>query len=303
GQNIDIIGDVPTGCDSDYLITVTNTTKYDTKNAGAGYGLTTIDLGAPGTGILSLSSSGATGTSTGTSMASPHVAGAVAFLHSIVTAGFAQFYKTHPAEGALMVKNWILAGVDSIPDLANTTVSGGRLNLYNSTLLALNVMGSDSTDPNPVTDLAADTSHWYQVTLTWTDPTTTFGGDTLPAFVIDVYRDDSLRGTVPSGVEFYHEGQLTGGQTYRYSLITRLVESHAVSIPAILTVTVSGGDCLAGDVSLDGRVDLLDVITEMQFILGFRPPDPSITCQADVDFDNEITVYDLLGIADRLNSR
>ncbi len=300
GQNVDVIGDVPTGCDSDYLVTVTNTTRYDTRNSSAGYGATTIDLGAPGTAILSLSNSGGTGTSTGTSMATPHVSGSIAFLHSVMTPGFAAYYKANPAEGALILKEFILAGVDTIPDLATTTVSGGRLNLFNAANLVLSYMGADSTDPNPVTELTADTSLWYQTTLTWMDPTTTVGGDTIPAFVLDISRDDSLIATVPSGVEMFHEDQLVGGATYRYRVVTRLIASHAVSIPAMIQVTIAGGDCLLGDVSLDGRVDIIDILYEFQYVLGLRSVDPAITCQADVDFDGEITIFDLLTIADQV---
>ena len=50
--NIDAVGDVPTGCSSPYMVSVTNTTSADAKNNGAGYGLNTIDLGAQGTSIL-----------------------------------------------------------------------------------------------------------------------------------------------------------------------------------------------------------------------------------------------------------
>ncbi len=46
--DIDVVGDIPTGCPSPWLISVTNTTHNDVKNGGAAYGLTTIDLGAPG---------------------------------------------------------------------------------------------------------------------------------------------------------------------------------------------------------------------------------------------------------------
>ncbi len=301
GQNVDVIGDVPTGCDSDYLVTVTNTTRYDSKNSSAGYGATTIDLGAPGTATLSLNSSGGTGVLTGTSMATPHVCGTVGFLHSIATAGFEAFYKANPGEGALILKQFILDGVDTIPDLENTTVSGGRLNLYNTSAMVVNYMGADSTDPNPVTNLAADTSHWYQTTLTWTDPTTTFGGDTLPEFQIDISRDDSLIAIVSSGTEYFQDFRLVGGQTYRYSVVSRIVESHAVSIPATISVTISGGDCMPGDVSLDGQVDLIDILYEFQYVLQVQSIPPAVTCQADVDFDGDVTIFDLLSVADMVS--
>jgi subtilisin family serine protease len=112
-QNIDSIGDVPTGCTSDFLITVTNTTRNDQK-ASAGYGIESIDLGAPGSSILSTYSNGATSSLSGTSMATPHVAGAIGFFHAVMTASFSEFHKDNPGEGTLILKNMILDGTDEI---------------------------------------------------------------------------------------------------------------------------------------------------------------------------------------------
>jgi len=58
--DVDIEGDMPTTCPSDYLIAVTNTSRSDTKVDGAGIGSEHIDLGAPGgaanTGSVTLGS-------------------------------------------------------------------------------------------------------------------------------------------------------------------------------------------------------------------------------------------------------
>ena len=130
--NIDIVGDVPTGCSSPYMIAVTNTTSTDQRNAGAAYGATTIDLGAPGTNILSTVPTNTTASYTGTSMASPHVAGAVAFLHAAASPSFYNYYVQNPDSGALIIKQIILENVDPIAALQGITVSGGRLNLFNA---------------------------------------------------------------------------------------------------------------------------------------------------------------------------
>lgn len=130
--DVDVKGDVPTGCASPYVISVTNTTSTDAKNSGAGFGKKTIDLGAPGTQVLSTMPNNQTGNLTGTSMATPHVAGAVALLHSLAPKEFAEMHMTQPGKAALQLKDLMLKSVDVIPSLKDITLSGGRLNLAKS---------------------------------------------------------------------------------------------------------------------------------------------------------------------------
>jgi hypothetical protein len=129
--NVDVSGDVPTGCSSPYIIAVTNTNNLDQKYNSAAYGRTMVDLGAPGTAILSTVNTG-TATLTGTSMASPHVAGAVALMHAAASSAFCLYYTAHPDSGALLLKQMLLASVDPLPHWDTLTVSGGRLNLFNA---------------------------------------------------------------------------------------------------------------------------------------------------------------------------
>jgi len=132
-QNVDSIGDVPTGCDSDYIISVTNTTNNDVKYNSAGYGATTIDLGAPGTNICSTVPTNSVSCSyTGTSMATPHVAGAVGLLHSVSNPSLAQQCIDDPGTCALFLKQTLLDNTDPLASLNGVTVSGGRLNIFNA---------------------------------------------------------------------------------------------------------------------------------------------------------------------------
>lgn len=126
--NIDQMGDVPTGCTSPYLVTVTNTTIDNEKYTYSGYGAVGIDLGAPGTDILSLLPGDRTGNLTGTSMSTPHVAGTIALLYAAVD-GLAQAAKTDPGGTALRVKQALLDGSEKLPSLRGKTVSGGKLNV------------------------------------------------------------------------------------------------------------------------------------------------------------------------------
>lgn len=127
--DVDKVGDVPTGCESPYLIAVTNTTSTDERNGGAAFGKKNVDLGAPGTDVFSLADRGGARTATGTSMATPQVAGSVAFMYSVASQSFAQYARQEPAKAALLVKQILLDTTDPIAALKDITVTGGRLNL------------------------------------------------------------------------------------------------------------------------------------------------------------------------------
>lgn len=136
--DIDVFGDIPTACPSEFMIAVTNTTRNDLKNSGAAYGLTTIDLGAPGTTILSTDLNGTYTNKTGTSMATPMVTGAIALMYAAADSTHMMQYKNDPSAGALMFRDILFGAVDSIAALQGITVTGGRLNVFNAAQLVSN---------------------------------------------------------------------------------------------------------------------------------------------------------------------
>ena len=140
--NIDETGDLPTACPSDYLISVTNMNRNDEKVTGAGYGLTTIDLGAFGAATWTTSIGNSYGSFGGTSGATPHVAGTIGLLYSAPCMDFSALARSAPAAAAIFIKQVILDGVDLNESLDSITVTGGRLNVNNSLELLMDNCGA-----------------------------------------------------------------------------------------------------------------------------------------------------------------
>ena len=135
--NVDEFGDVPTGCSSDYIISVTNTDRNDAKFISAAYGLTSIDLGAPGTSVCSTRPNNLISCSlTGTSYSTPIVSGTVGMVHAAASNILKGEYINNPSETSIIIKNIILNTVDYVSSMDTITVSGGRLNLYNAVYAA-----------------------------------------------------------------------------------------------------------------------------------------------------------------------
>jgi hypothetical protein len=134
--NVDVVGDMPTACGSDYMVSVTATNNSDVRTF-SGYGVTTIDLGAPGDQVYLPSGSSGYGFTSGTSFASPCVAGAIGLVYSVPCSDLAALAISDPQGIADLVRSFILDGVDLIPNLANEVATGGRLNVFNSVNLAL----------------------------------------------------------------------------------------------------------------------------------------------------------------------
>ena len=142
--NIDIVGDIPTGCMSEYLVSVT---QHDYSfGSFAGYGLNHIDIAAPGTNIYGPGS----GTnnyysSTGTSFASPHVCGAIALMYSVLDSTAIEKSlipgKNDAGQVARDIKQKLLESA-SLPNnqitssTAGQTTTGGRLNLRDALIKA-----------------------------------------------------------------------------------------------------------------------------------------------------------------------
>ena len=126
-SNNEVSPHYPSSYDLDNIISVAGTYNNDNLMTVSNYGKETVDLGAPGSFILSTYPNQRHVEQSGTSMATPYVTGAVALLKSYF-----------PGLTTEQLKWAILEGVDPCASLANKTVSGGRLNIYNSFMRLIN---------------------------------------------------------------------------------------------------------------------------------------------------------------------
>jgi subtilisin family serine protease len=165
--DVEVEGDLPTLCDSDHLIMVTNSDISDTKVLASAYGLTSVDLAAPGEEIISTGIGNDYKAISGTSASAPHVAGAVSLLYTVSCDGIADAVKANPSSFALTVKNAILNSVDVLPTLDNT-FSKGRLNIFKAVFELNEICGESDLEELQIKSIRPNfiTSQNYNNVLT-----------------------------------------------------------------------------------------------------------------------------------------
>ena len=134
----------PANYDIPSLISVAASDQADNLALFSNFGAVTVDLAAPGVGVLSTRAAQAIDppfepfqsdnnytVMSGTSFSSAFVAGAAALLKVV-----------KPTASAGQIKNAILEGVDQVPALSGLVATGGRLNLANSVDIVLSSIGA-----------------------------------------------------------------------------------------------------------------------------------------------------------------
>ena len=103
------------------IIAVAATDRNDGIASFSQFGSTSVHIGAPGVDIRSTTRNDTYGLKSGTSMATPHVAGVEALMRA-----------QNPTWDWLDIKNRILAGGDNTSAMSDKTVTGKRLNVFGS---------------------------------------------------------------------------------------------------------------------------------------------------------------------------
>jgi subtilisin family serine protease len=171
------------------VISVAATTSTDLMASFSNYGATQVDLGAPGASVISTTlgwpSTFNYSSYSGTSMAAPHVTGAIVL-----------YKNAHPTASWSQIKTGILNSTRSIPALQGKTVTGGTLDVSTFTGVTSPIQGSrsctviDPTPPAKVTGLYSSNITNTSFRLDWAVPY-----DNSGVFNYRVYRKISTSTT------------------------------------------------------------------------------------------------------------
>lgn len=120
GLNVETTPFYPASYTSPSILSIASSTSTDTRSSFSNFGATSVDIAAPGSGILSTYNSSNTSYAnlSGTSMASPHGAGAAALLASY-----------NPNLSVASLKATLMNTVDALAQWNGVVKTGGRLNV------------------------------------------------------------------------------------------------------------------------------------------------------------------------------
>lgn len=146
--DVDVVGDIPTTCASEYFIGVTSLRRGGEVDEEAAFGTVSVDLAAPGDGILTTDKSNEYNVFGGTSAATPMVAGVTALLYSAPCASLSTLVQMNPSEAAKFIKRIMIEGVTKSDDMQNLYLSSGYLNAVRSLKKMVDLCDGDLIIPN-----------------------------------------------------------------------------------------------------------------------------------------------------------
>ena len=169
--NNDLVPHFPSSFDASNIIAVAATNQVDALTGFSHFGASSVDLGAPGLGILSTTPGNTYSSFDGTSMAAPQVSGAAALI-----------WAQNPNLTVQQVKNILLTNGNVVSGLADKTLSGRRLNIGNSMQA---VISGDATPPGTVGSFHINSQNGRTLNVGWTA-----SGDDGAAGNASLYRLD-----------------------------------------------------------------------------------------------------------------
>ena len=142
-RNIDPSPEYPASYNSPSILSIAASDSNDNKASFSNYGVVSVDVAAPGVSILStVLGTSSYGFKSGTSMATPHTAGAAALLAA-----------ANPSLSMQSLKATLMNTVDTLPQWNGNVLTGGRINVAKAIQTQTNcnysLTGSSSNMPIP----------------------------------------------------------------------------------------------------------------------------------------------------------
>jgi hypothetical protein len=128
--DVDVLGDIPTTCPSDFMIATTAIS--DKGEVRYGYGKKSIDITSLGFNLMTTADKGGYARQSGNSFVSPQIAGAIGLLYASPCPTLAVLAKTDPAAAARLVRKALLQSVTILDSAINKVGSGGMVNMGKS---------------------------------------------------------------------------------------------------------------------------------------------------------------------------
>ena len=300
--NNDLVPHFPSSFDAPNVIAVSATNSIDNLTSFSHYGATSVDLAAPGEGILSTTPPcsdpgpfplhpcepsfpvGANPTQdtysffSGTSMAAPHVSGSAALL-----------WAQNANLTVQQVKHLLLLNGDVETQLLNKTLTGRRLNIGSS---MQSLQEADATPPGTVTNYQLNSQNGRTLTVGWTaSGDDAAGGGAAKLYELNFVDGGSgavipLKGVIPAAPGVAQTAQVT--IPYRHTAGTLRLRSFdnkgnegtpanlPVTIPALsgdpYEVVVGGATALStgGErLNIDGDDRYVDFLLPAGFVFPF----------------------------------
>jgi subtilisin family serine protease len=297
GSNDDVTPTYPCADSAPNVVCVAASDASDQLTSWSNYGLSTVDLAAPGDGIWSDWPGGGLNVLSGTSMAAPHVAGAAALLFS-----------ANPLLTAAGARAALLQSVDHLPGLAGLVGSGGRLDVA----AALAFIGATPGPAAPVATTASATSITAtSATVRGTvDPTGTSAAYHFDYGTTTAYGSSTATATVTGASQAVSAdlAGLTPGTTYHFRVVATGAGGTSVGkdltfktitlpVPSVLTRPASAiavdGAVLNGSVNPQGYMTSYHFEWGATSTLGASTPETPL----DAGTTSELVAAQLTGLA------
>jgi hypothetical protein len=204
------------------------------------------EVTAPGNHIRSSWAGGYYVYMNGTSMATPHVSGAIALLK-----------QAFPDKTGNELKQMLYETARDLGEPGEDNTYGmGIIDVYQAYIE--NAVPENPRPPNQVTAYSDFTTS-SSVALSWTDPTVLVGGEPLLNFEIYVLRDNTLVASIPAGTGTFTDSGLTDGQQYEYIVKTHDLSTGYVSIDRTVSIWAGGSPVPAAPTNLSGTYSALGI--------------------------------------------